>query len=115
MGSYQHTDQIFDLESSPYHESFFISSWLNKSKEHGLTLWRLPENTSSKNTGVDDNDSNKPHYLSGKQNLKKIAEFDVSNSSFSTPKWHPVKDLIAVVNTQSLSTWSVTESSVEVK
>jgi hypothetical protein len=101
-----HSNEIYQLESSPHDESLVISSWFSKNNNFGATLWKMP----SINESYDDFQSN----IDSNSQLGNAGDFDTISTSMLTCKWHPIKDNVLIANNKVLSFWSVTESDTKV-
>lgn len=108
ISTYQHPEQIFSLEASSHDPDLFLSSWINKSNECGLTLWRMS------NRNNNDNFDQTSESASRKEKLLLISELDTDKSKLSIPKWHHMKDTIISSNCDQLISYSVTDSDVKV-
>jgi hypothetical protein len=109
-GTYQHSDQIFDLETSAHDESLVISSWMTSNCNHGVSLWRLHNHDNNELTVEEVS----PSIVNQKEKLDKVAEFNTEANVFSKAKWHHIKDTIVVASSKSISSWSVTDCDVKV-
>ena len=120
ISTYQHPEQIFSLEASSHDPDLFLSSWLNKSNEYGVTLWRMSDLSDHRNNNnSNDNDnydsSSSVTSTNRKDKLLHIAELHTEEKSkLSIPKWHHMKDTIITSNCHQLTSYSVTDSDVKV-
>jgi len=110
LQAFSHPDQIVSLDTSSHDSGLIVTSWLNKTGEHGVTLWRIPS-LSDVDLGGSEQMMNRA-FTSEKEKLLKIASFSIPSSTNSIVKWHTRKDSILTANNTDVSLWSITESEV---
>lgn len=88
-----------------------MSSWSNKSSNHGVTLWRMP---SLSDVDLNDSEQTPNRAFTGeREKLLNIASFSIPSSTASIVKWHNRKDSILTANNNDVSLWSISESEVQ--
>lgn len=111
LQAFSHPDQVMSLDTSSHDSGLLVTSWLNKSGDHGVTLWRMPS-LSDVDLGGDSDQINRA-FAGEREKLLKIAPFSIPMTQNSIVKWHNRKDSILTANNTDVSLWSITESEVQ--